>query len=148
MGYLCHYIYALNLGTFHQYDTFAYPYKSKAKKIAKKGVFSTISALLSFPSGETKHTEDVLTLLNLEGMCSTCLAMYLREYRLLLSECSFSEQFSIPDVVRKINYVYSSLYQPRAGITVPENKIQKNMPEVCEQVFQNICKFIVLYHFL
>ena len=139
-------MYALNLGTFHQYDTFAYPYKSKSKKIAKKGILAALGAMLpSFTSDETK--EDVLTLLNIEEMCSTCLTLYLEEYQLLLSKCNFSEQFSIPTVVRKIHYVYSSLHQPLAGSTVAIDKTQKNMPEVHEQVFQNNFNFNILYHF-
>ena len=136
--------------TFHQYDTIAYPRHPKVKKdyserfreqVAEKGY---IRGTIGFFKGmlkqsSSKHTENVeeemFTPLNIEEMCGTCLVMYLEEYHSSLSECIFPEQFSIPAIVRKIQYVYSSLRNPLAGHTVPLDRRQKNMPQVCEQEF-------------
>ena len=138
--------------TFHRFDTIAYPRNPKAKKgftetvkeeVAEKGVImGTWHAIKGVITGgkqtSSKHTEDnedVFTPLNIEEMCSTCLAMYLEEYDLLLSTCNFSEEFSIPTVVGKIHYMYSSLRNPLAGHTVPLDRTQRNMPQVREQAF-------------
>ena len=92
-----------------------------------------------FTNDDTKRAEnvkeDAFTLLNIEEMCSTCLVIYLEEYDLILSNCFFSKQFSIPAVVRRVHYMYSSLYKPLAGHRTPVDKTQKYIPQVCKQAF-------------
>ena len=142
--------------TFHQYDTIAYPRHAKAKKdfservreeVAEKGyVMGTLHAIKGvFTGGKQTSSraddkEDAFIPLSIDDMCSTCLDLYLEEYHSPLSKCIFPEQFSIPAVVRKIHYMYSSLHYPLAAHTVILDRRQRNIPQVCEQAFQILKK--------
>ena len=149
------------LGTFHQYDTIAYPRKTQAKKVfpvrlkeevAQKGWFwGAIGAVRGvFAGGKQSSAEEVkeeeFKPFNLKDMCSACLPAYLQDQHALLSKCIFPEKFSIPEIVEEMHYLYSSLHHPLAihdNRTVPLPRPQEDIPQVC-QIYSDLADTV--YH--
>ena len=137
------------LGTFHQYDTIAYPRQVKVKKVfserVKRFFWGTVGAVRdAFTGGKQSSTrsiedgkEEVFKPLNLKEMCSACLPAYLQDHHALLSKCNFPENFSIPEIVEEMHCLYSSLRYPPSvhdEHTAPLSRPQQDIPQVFKLV--------------
>jgi len=89
----------LSLGTYHQYDTIAYP-RMKDTKDAK-----TWTAKIRLPkflkSQSNPHSS--------QEIGKICLEAYLDDYKKTLSSGNFCQPINIHKFVEEINHIYSSL---------------------------------------
>ena len=137
-------MFALRLGTYHQYDTVAYPKKTKVTKTWTEKAKATMAAISGFLglSQTSRSTESVKELelkpLSSQEMGKYCLAVYLDGYRKMLASGNFPQQFDIRQLVEDIHHVYNSLLirltsQQYTGSTVErkEGSLQEVSFNVC-----------------
>jgi len=102
----------LLLGTYHQYDTVAYPKKTKVTKTWTEKAKATVAGFLGW-SQTLKSTENVKELelkpLSSQEMRKYCLEAYLDGYKKMLSSGNFPQPFNIHKLVEDIRRIYNSL---------------------------------------
>ena len=107
--------FVLLLGTYHQYDTIAYPKKTIVAKTWAGKAKATMAAIGGlFGLGQTSRSTESVKELELKPLSSQemgkyCLAVYLDGYRKMLASGNFPQQFDIRELVEDIHHVYSSL---------------------------------------
>jgi len=122
-------MFVLLLGTYHQYDTVAYPKKTK---VVTKTWRETLSGLLTRFGKSLKSAENVeLKPLSSHEMRKYCLEVYLDGYKKMLVCGTFPQPFNICKLVDDIHHIYNSLYNviSQKSDKVVEKK-EGSLPEV------------------
>ena len=146
-------MFALLLGTYHQYDTVAYP-KTKTWRKTLSGLLTRLGkSLKSAENVELKplssHAVKELELkpLSSHEMRRCCLEVYLDGYKKMLVCGNFPQPFNICKLVDDIHHIYSSLYNviSQQSDKVVEKK-EGSLPEVSFSfLFSCVCP--LYYHF-
>ena len=146
-------MFALLLGTYHQYDTVAYP-KTKTWRKTLSGLLTRLGkSLKSAENVELKPLSSIavkeleLKPLSSHEMRRCCLEVYLDGYKKMLVCGNFPQPFNICKLVDDIHHIYSSLYNviSQQSDKVVEKK-EGSLPEVSFSfLFSCLCP--VYYHF-
>ena len=111
-----------SVGTYHQYDTVAYPKNVKScttavypkdfkssKSLFEKARKQAKALLGKILSGSQPQEENILSPIE---MGSLCLLMYLDEYKQMLCSGSFPQEANLKIVVEEICHIFHVLYSP------------------------------------
>ena len=121
------------LGTYHQYDTVAYPIMTKVTKTLKEKAKAAIGGLRFGQS--LRSTENVL---NSQQMGKYCLEVYLDGYKKMLVSANFPQPFDVHKLVEEIQHVYNSLLYRVSSHQVSVREVEKREGSLQEVRLKNL----------
>ena len=122
-------------GSFHQYDSMAYP-ETKAK-----GVF--VKAWDALKDVVGKGSTDELIIPDHTTMQTKALNVYLEKYQKVLVDCELSPQFNIVHLSEKVEHIFRQLYAQLLSIRY-NPWIANGLAEVC-RILCAVCQKLTIY---
>ncbi len=118
-----HCVFNIYPGSFHQYDSMAYP-ETKSKPV----IFKVWDALKDAVGRGSSNDELVIPEHTL--MQAKALEIYLEEYQKVLVNCNLSSQCNVVHMSSKIEHIFRQLYAPLISTsTFP--RIAQGLDKVC-----------------